>query len=600
MTSKRSQNTGLKFLFGLSVFSPVIYSTGLMDIQLAQKMFFFCIAFILFLSQITRLNTIKDIQVYKPLCCLILLFPITFLTSFLNGSESLLILQLSNLVVPLTIILQTVFIFIILGEEDFFKTISFSVVIVTTLFSVIGLFEVYGQKIIPLPTIIGPGSTLGHRSFAAEFLLSSFPFLLIARNYINKKNQYILLIVSFIQVSFLFFTRNRSAMIILFVALLLFFLFIYFRKKKGNKLKIILAVATTVIISFLFALQPVKGTQRPEMGATVQTFFDTNYKSNKQRLEYWDASLQMIKSNPLTGIGLMKWSGYFPKYSGDYFNDNNIFYVQSIHSHNDLLEMASENGVAAPIIFLLIIFFICYSLWKKLKTDENYFLLLLSFLITLAFSLVAFPLHKFSSYFFTSIAVGIALVNDKKTLKSYINIKFNHLKFVLLAAIIIGIIVTYIKIKSEVNLSEAIAFKDRRQYFLMLQKLDDVSQVFYPFDPSKQPVDYYRGLANYHLHNLPEALKKNLNAQELAPYNPPVLRNIIGVYQSSNGIEKAEKLYEEYKDMFPNCIDPQLNLLTIYIRNGEKEKAEKLLSELVKKAPDNPVVLKFKNQLNLD
>ena len=598
MSSKQPQYSGLKFLFGLIVFSPVVYTTALMDIQLAQKMFFFCFAVILFLSQILKYESDKSILFYKPLFLLVLLFPLTFFTSFINGSESLLILQLTNLATPLSIILLTIFIFMILGEERFFKTVSFSVVVVATLFSIIGLLEVYGQKIIVLPTIIGPGSTLGHRSFAAEFLLPSLPFVLILKNYVQRKNQYILIIVSFIQISFLLFTRNRSSMIILLAIVLLFFLFVLLKKGRKEKLKIILPVAAVVLVSFLFALQDVKGVQRPEMESTVQTFFDTNYKSNKLRLKYWDASLQMIESNPLAGIGIMKWSGYFPKYSGDYFNDDNIFYVQSIHSHNDFLELASENGVASSIVFLLIIFFVCYSLFKKIKLNENYFLLLLSFFVTLAFSLVAFPFQKFSSYFLASIAIGISLVNDKRVMRSYIDIKVKYLKIVTLAVIIISIFVAFIRINSEVKLKEAIAYKENKIYFQMLQKLEDVSQVFYPFDPSKQPVDYYRGLANYRLHRLNEALNKNLSAKELAPFNPIVLRNVIGVHQASGDIEKAEQMYEQYENMFPNCIDPQINLLIIYTKRGEKEKAVKLFSELEKKAPDNPRFLEFKNMLN--
>ena len=183
-------------------------------------------------------------------------------------------------------------------------------------------------------------------------------------------------------------------------------------------------------------------------------------------------------------------------------------------------------------------------------------------------------------------------------MRSYIDIKVKYLKIVTLAVIIIIIFVAFIRINSEVKLKEAIAYKENKIYFQMLQKLEDVSQVFYPFDPSKQPVDYYRGLANYRLHRLNEALNKNLSAKELAPFNPIVLRNVIGVHQASGDIEKAEQMYEQYKNMFPNCIDPQINLLIIYTKRGEKEKAEKLFSELEKKAPDNPRFLEFKNKLN--
>ena len=598
--TKNPTYTGLKILLGFTCLSPVIYSTSLMDMQLAQKMSFFCVSLILFLVYLLQFTEIDEIRFYKPLSILMLLFPLTFFTSFFNGSESLLILQLTNLAVPLTIILLTVLIFLVLGEDDFFKLFSFSVVAVSTLFSVIGLMEVYGINIILLPTIIGPGSTLGHRSFAAEFLLTSLPFLLIANKYVNKKNKQVLLLFAFIQISFLFFTRNRSAMVIMLVILVLYFLFILFKKKKGRRIKFVLPVAAVMLISILFALQPVNGSQRPEMGSTVETFFNTDYKSNRLRLKYWNASLQMITENPFIGMGLMKWSGYFPKYSGEYFNDDNVFYVQSIHSHNDILELGSENGLTASLIFLLIIFFVCYSLWEKSKSDEKYLYLLFSFLITVAFSFVAFPIHKFSSFFSASVAAGVALLNIRGEMRSVINIKYNQLKIVVMLLLIIGVVVSFIKIESEVSLKEAINAKDARRYILMRQKLDDVSTIFYPFDPAKQPVDYYRAIANYRLKNFTEALKLDIKARDLAPYNAPIMRNIAGTYQTIGNFEKSEKLYEEFKDIFPNYIDPQINLIGVYFQQGETNKAKNLLEELLKKAPQNSRLLEIQKKISTD
>jgi O-antigen ligase len=597
---KQTRNIGLKVLFGVTLISPIIFSSSLMDMQLAQKMFFFCVSSITFLVYLLRLRTIDKVKFSKPLLLLLLIFPITFFTSFLNGSESSLVLQLTNLVVPLGIMLISVEMFYVLGEEDFFKTLSISVVTVSTLFSIIGLFEVYGIEIIKLPTIIGPGSTLGHRSFAAEYLLPSLPFLLIAKNYVTKEKRYLLLIISLIQISFLFFTRSRSAMIILSAILILYLLHVTYKKKKGERLKLVLPIIGVVLISFLFALQPAKGTQRPGMESTVETLFNTDYKSNNLRLKFWDASLQMIEANPLVGIGIMKWSGYFPFYSGEYFNDENIFYVQNIHSHNDTLELASENGIAAALVFLFIIFFVSLSLWEKIKMDEKYMFLLFSFLSTIAFSLVAFPSQKFSSYFFASIIAGIALINIKGELKSEVTVKYSHFRYFLMLILAIGLVVSYLRIKSEVNFHEAIAAKNARQYIYMQRKLDEVSILLYPFDPSKQPVDYYRAIANYHLKNFPEALKYDMDAKELAPYNPPILRNIAGTYQTIGDLEKSETLLEQFKDLFPNYIDPQINLVGVYYQRGEISKAKILLAELLKKAPKNQRLLEAQKSIGLN
>jgi len=199
-------------------------------------------------------------------------------------------------------------------------------------------------------------------------------------------------------------------MIILAVIVVLYIISIVLKNEKGNRIRSLLPVMAVLIISFLISLIPVKGTERPSLETTAKTFFDFDYKSNVLRLNFWAASLKMIKENPITGIGLYKWSGYYPKYSGDYFNDENLTYVQNIHAHNDFLELFAESGILAVLVFLLISLSIAHSLFRKIKHNEKYFPLLLTFLITFAYSIVAFPNYKFASYFLATIAAGTALI----------------------------------------------------------------------------------------------------------------------------------------------------------------------------------------------
>ena len=70
------------------------------------------------------------------------------------------------------------------------------------------------------------------------------------------------------------------------------------------------------------------------------------------RMNFWEASFEMIKENPIDGVGLQKWSGTYPKYFGNEFVDSQIYFVHAIHSHNDFLELFAENGFAAPIVYL--------------------------------------------------------------------------------------------------------------------------------------------------------------------------------------------------------------------------------------------------------
>ncbi|MDH3268145.1 MAG: O-antigen ligase family protein [Ignavibacteria bacterium] len=597
---KKNTQGGLSLLFGITFISPITYSVLAYEMDVIQRVFFFATSLLLFLVYVGKVKVEKDVRMNKLLFLLMIFFPLTFLTCFINGSSSLLILKLSNLTIPMTILLQSAILFVILGEEKFFKVISYSVVIISTIFSIIGVLEVFQIKVLQLPSIIPPGSTLGHRSFAAEYLLPSLPFILILNEYISKEKRIYLLIAAVINVSFFLFTRNRSGIIILVVVAILYIFFILLNKEKGSKLKTLNPVLGVLFISLMISFIPVKGTERPDLKTTATTFFDSEFKSNVLRLSFWNASIQMIKEEPFTGVGLFKWSGVYPKYKGDYFNDENVTHIHSIHAHNDFLELFAENGILALLTFLLIFILISYFLLKRIRYNKKYFPLLLIFLITFAYSIVAFPSHKFSSYFLAAVVAGITLISYKGMEKQTLSFKFNHLKWALLLLIIIGGSTSYIKLRSELLFGESIFLKDRRQYPLMFERIEKISEIFYPFDASKQPIDYYRSIANSYLGRYSDALKNNLSAQELAPFNPIIMRNIAGSYYSMKNFKKAIEQSEKVKKYFPNYITPQINLLDLYSETRQSEKEKSLFFELLKKYPENPRLLPYKNKFNIE
>jgi O-antigen ligase len=590
-------NNGLSILFGITFLSPLTYSVIAYEMDVIQRMVFFCLSLILFLVFIIRLKTDDLIPLNWYLSVLFVLFPFTFLTAFMNGSESLLILKYSDIIVPLSILLQSALLFFILGEERFFKTASFAIVIFSTLFSLIGILEVFKIKTLTLPTVVAPGSLLGHRSFAAEYLLPAIPFFMIAKDYLNKENKYLLSLAAIVNVSFLLFTRSRAGLIILIISVLLYIIFILIKREKGKRLKTLIPVFAIIVCSFLISLIPVKVGERPDLTSTAESFFNEDFKSNMLRLNFWDASFKMIGEDPIVGKGLFKWSGYYPKYHGEYFNDKNLYYVHNIHAHNDFLEIFAESGLVSALIFALIYFTIILILFKKSLKNEKYFLLLLTFLITTWYSFVAFPNHKFASYFLAAVVSGTALVSSSESRIKSFTVKLVNIKWLLLVLIISGGVVSYIKLKSEINYGQAIYLKDRRQYPLMLQKLEEVSVMFYPLDTSKQPVDYYRGIAYSFLGRYQDALNNTLSAKQLAPFNPILWRNVAGAYQSMGKVSNAIDQYEKLWHQFPNYLNAQFNLLDLYIEAGLNEKAKILYLELVKKSPENPRLNEFNTRI---
>ena len=450
-------------------------------------------------------------------------------------------------------------------------------------------------ELIPLPQIIIPGSTIGHRGFAAEYLLPAIPFLLILKNYIKKDYTPLLLFAGVVNLSFLFFTRSRSALGLSILILIVLSVYIILKKDHKDKIKTLVPIIGVYIIAFLLSLiPPVKG-ERADFGANVTSVVDTENRSNKMRMNFWDASIKMIKENPITGVGLQKWSGIYPKYYGNEFVDSQIYFIHSIHSHNDFLELFAENGFAAPLVYLTIILLIIYNLYKKSKSNENYFFILLSAFATIGFSLIAFPMSKLSSYFLFAIAGGLALSSINEKVK-VIKFSATQISYVLIVLFVLGIFTSFTRLNSELSYIKAIEYKIGGDYENMVKELATVSNVLYPYDVSKQPVEYYTSMGYYRLRKYDEALFHALNSEKLSPYNPLVLHNTTGIYQSSKKYDKATSYYRRMQKIFPNYIDPQINLLIIYSETLPFEKSKELFDELIRKDSLNPRLSPFKSK----
>lgn len=593
MKSKERKQTPV-FLYGLTFIAPVAYSVILQELDTLQKLIFSGISLFILLFSITLRKNDDTVNLNKYLAIVLIIFPMSFLTSFFNDSAFALPLLYYSLLVQLCIIILTVLMLTLLGEEKFFKTVSFSVVLFSGMFGLVGLLEVFQIKPLPLPLIIPPGSTLGHRSFAVEYILPALPFIIIIKEYVSKRFHPVLAFCAFINISFILFTRSRSAMIILGVVIIIYFIFLF--KTEKQALKKISLTAGLIAASFIFSLIPAEDMQRPDLGESAASLLDPDFRSNRLRMNYWSSSLQMISENPLTGKGLYKWSGCYPQYSPGEFNDKTLNFMQSIHAHNDFLELFAENGIFTPVLYLIIIIITAALLYSKSKTRKDYFFILISVLTTALFSIVAFPFYKFSSSFFLAFSIGVAITCLNGNSFSKIALRQFNLKIIFLVLLLAGLIISIIRLKTEIEYIKSIQFLRAGMYTQMIFQLDKVSDIFYPFDASKQPVDYYRGVVYSYLRNYHAALECNLNALKLAPYSPLILNNVATSYHSLGNTREAISRFESLKKLFPDYIDPQIKLLYLYTYDKQVEKGSTLLNELLKKNPENQTLLELKKQ----
>ena len=88
---------------------------------------------------------------------------------------------------------------------------------------------------------------------------------------------------------------------------------------------------------------------------------DLLYKSSVTvRGYYWNAGIQMLKNNPLTGVGVDRYGAFFKQYRKPEYSLNYGFDITSTNAHNSFIHIFATAGVIAGTCYLLLNFYIIF------------------------------------------------------------------------------------------------------------------------------------------------------------------------------------------------------------------------------------------------
>ncbi|MEW6027312.1 MAG: O-antigen ligase family protein, partial [Planctomycetota bacterium] len=88
------------------------------------------------------------------------------------------------------------------------------------------------------------------------------------------------------------------------------------------------------------------------------------FDSFNVRLGYWEATVKIIKDNPVSGVGLNQFGNSYL-----YYKSAEAGEVQK--AHNDYLQIASEMGIPAMLVFLVIWFLILKSIFRPAREPNT-------------------------------------------------------------------------------------------------------------------------------------------------------------------------------------------------------------------------------------
>ena len=129
------------------------------------------------------------------------------------------------------------------------------------------------------------------------------------------------------------------------------------------------------------------------------------------RPQTWVDSLQMIKDRPLTGVGPGNYGQTFPEYRQRVLANR----VETVHPHNEPMELITEYGLIGTILFGWALVSICVALVRLIKTSKHphYALPAAALLAALAGSVVHglfdFELRIFPNALMLAVLAGCAV-----------------------------------------------------------------------------------------------------------------------------------------------------------------------------------------------
>ena len=244
------------------------------------------------------------------------------------------------------------FLFVIFAEElidrQHLKKIIIALILGLTLVSLDGIYQLYVGKdlfrnraynyVIGLPRL---NATFPHTNIFAAYLGLMLPInISLTLYYLKGKIKLLLGTISILALSCLVFTFSRGA-IIGFLTSLVFMAIV-----KRDKLVLLLLIFVLLVTPFL-------------LPKNIRNWIKTTDSVwevllNKERINIYKTSLNMIRAHPLIGVGVNTFCSNYQKYKIK--ETSGFTWDARYYAHNNFLHMSGEIGLFGLAVFLWLLF----------------------------------------------------------------------------------------------------------------------------------------------------------------------------------------------------------------------------------------------------
>jgi O-antigen ligase len=293
--------------------------------------------------------------------------------------------------------------------------------------SIIGLLQYYLVDNYLMQNIFAqfarPSATFGNRNMASHFMVMTLPLAIVYVFTLNTKFHIVLMSIPvFVGFWYVMYISARQAYLAMFIEiaiLILFFILDGFKNKKESYLKkcnhlaykaiVFLTVAALLILVSNFTNKGWDFNKHSKLDR-VQSI---SIESGSSRFPAWINTIELIKDNPIIGVGVGQWPQIYPLYYDRVMKD--VIFNEKVRLgklHNDYLEIFANFGLIGFLILLSFLFLVVKLIFEILINRNHMFRIqtlglsmgLVGFCVVATFS---FPVRVFLPIFFVLIYIAI-------------------------------------------------------------------------------------------------------------------------------------------------------------------------------------------------
>jgi len=430
---------------------------------------------------------------------------------------------------------------------------------------------------------------MAHKNQFSDYMMLLLPFLMYGAIRFEKtwKVGFITLIVMILFLIILLQTRSVWVGIIIStlacVAVLLIFYRQFLLPKKSRNIIAVVSLAIILTFSGIIAFGGIQ--EYNSYLARLRSITNPQAGNNSYRLKVWGATIEMIRDNPVAGVGAGNWQIEVSKYLPD------LNFVQKEMNwgrpHNDYLWVLSEKGVFGIVLYVLI-FIISFIYAFRIILRENDVKLKIITLLTMG-GLIGYMVVSFFTFTYERIdhqvylAIFIAAIasiyQQQKPAKP---LKVNTFAFSIPVLLILffGSVFSFATVRQEIHLKRAHTFLAAGKWKESVEEGMKARNSFRNIDPEGMPVDWVIAQAYANAGDHQKAIVYFESALQAHPYNFVVLNNIGKSYFLTGDLQNAKTSFETALTFLPNFTESLVNLASVEYTLGKKPLALKLLLKI--------------------